>query len=359
MSDFLRELTNAKLRRVNQEDIKDYSNPKLAGFITKNSIETYQSSVLECNFENWYEKLKNVTFRSEYFPIEKKHAQLFVRIFPKLELAKNKDEWKSFFTNEELNILNDLEIKLDLVISKFIKKPSDFVFVKTSSRSAKDSPLAEQNFKEVYKKHLSLLNENEKSSENQQVVCLLKAAFDCLRVQKASQVLEMFFKSERIFQDMLLALEKIDLFHENFIIREFAAIDIDMEFRGFVFNRRLTGLSQYNYLIYSKRLNEHRDEIENEIKNFFYNQVLNKLNNFIENFIIDFAVFLNNADISCKVIEINPFLDTTDAALFSWEHEKHLLQNSDDFCFRITERPKPGIRTMLPLNLRSLIEINF
>lgn len=128
-----------------------------------------------------------------------------------------------------------------------------------------------------------------------------------------------------------------------------------MEFRGFVFKQKLTALSQYNYLIYSKRLNEIKDQIESEIYSFFYKKVRNKLENFIENYIIDFAVFINDKTISCSVIEINPFLETTDAALFSWESEKNILQGDTEFCFRITKRTKSGAKSMLPFNLKFLI----
>jgi hypothetical protein len=57
------------------------------------------------------------------------------------------------------------------------------------------------------------------------------------------------------------------------------------------------------------------------------------------------------------VIEINPFLETTDGALFSWQHEREsILQNFEQFTLRITERPKSGARAMLPLSLRKIID---
>lgn len=48
-------------------------------------------------------------------------------------------------------------------------------------------------------------------------------------------------------------------------------------------------------------------------------------------------------------------MNTTDGALFSWEHEKFILEGNN-FIFRITERPKQGSKAMLPLALRSLIQ---
>ncbi len=54
------------------------------------------------------------------------------------------------------------------------------------------------------------------------------------------------------------------------------------------------------------------------------------------------------------VIELNPFMETTDGALFSWQHERHLLegQNKDKPIFRLTEKVRPGSWSMLPNSIR-------
>lgn len=56
------------------------------------------------------------------------------------------------------------------------------------------------------------------------------------------------------------------------------------------------------------------------------------------------------------VIEVNPFLETTDGALFSWNHERTILEGSQEFVFRITEKPRPGAKTILPQSVRGLLE---
>lgn len=68
---------------------------------------------------------------------------------------------------------------------------------------------------------------------------------------------------------------------------------------------------------------------------------------------IDFCII---SDQKLWVIEINPFLVTTDAALFSWEHERHLLESCEGFQFRITTKPKPGAKAMLPFSIKSLLQ---
>ncbi len=55
------------------------------------------------------------------------------------------------------------------------------------------------------------------------------------------------------------------------------------------------------------------------------------------------------------VIELNPFLETTDGALFSWQHEKDILLGKHGFIFRLTERCRPGAKAMLPQSIRALM----
>lgn len=54
----------------------------------------------------------------------------------------------------------------------------------------------------------------------------------------------MFSISERISQDMKLALAHPERFKEHFVIRKWVDLDPSLEFRGFVKNNKLNALSQ-------------------------------------------------------------------------------------------------------------------
>ena len=57
------------------------------------------------------------------------------------------------------------------------------------------------------------------------------------------------------------------------------------------------------------------------------------------------------------MIEFNPFMVTTDGAMFSWEHERNLFESSgDEMIFRIVEKAKTGSTAMLDSNLRRLMK---
>ncbi|KAH3721801.1 hypothetical protein DPMN_064748 [Dreissena polymorpha] len=106
-----------------------------------------------------------------------------------------------------------------------------YAFVKTSSRSAKDAPLVQTKFHKLYTAELESFPESDRS-ENTQNTCLLRAAFVALRVKTVDEVIDMFIRSERIYQDLLLAaVNQVYVYNEHFVVREFINIDVDMEFR--------------------------------------------------------------------------------------------------------------------------------
>ena len=48
-----------------------------------------------------------------------------------------------------------------------------------------------------------------------------------------------------------------------------------------------------------------------------------------QDYVIDFAVTGGGEqDFTIWVIELNPFMETTDGCLFSWRHERHILEGS-------------------------------
>ncbi|CAF1065337.1 unnamed protein product [Rotaria sordida] len=373
---FAEQLSNVKLK-PSKDKTKDFSDPKLAGFITKDQISTYQKSALETNMEEWQMLLINETFPTVYCPITYSDAQHFIRIFERHfqklhdcqlfdQIRERMDTW---FNDdlEEKQWYEQLKERLQTIIDQKFPDKKEF-FAKTSSRSAKDACVFKRNFLEIYKNELSKFPDP--LQENSRITALLTAAFLSLCVTSADEILSMFIISERIYQDMLLATEvqnsSHSLFKENIILRPFILIDVDMEFRGFVYQKRLTCLSQYNYLIYSQRLNQWKDNILEKIISFFNQSIQTKLNEYKSNdYVIDFALTKGDDEnvnsMKVWVIELNPFMETTDGALFSWQHERYLLEgqsneNKDKPIFRITEKVRQGSWSMLPISIRQWIK---
>ena len=253
------------------------------------SFEIFSNQILE-------------TFPTVYCPItysDAKHfIQIFERHFQKLHDQQLFDQIKEqMYTwlnddQEEKQWYEQLKERLQKAMDQAFPNSNGF-FAKTSSRSAKDACVFKRDFLEIYKNELS--KSPDPSQENSRIIALLTTAFLALRVTSASDVLSMFIVSERIYQDMLLATEvqnsSDSLFKENIILRPFIPIDVDMEFRGFVFQQRLTCLSQYNYLIYSQRLCQWKDNILEKIISFFNQIIKTKLHTYKANdYVIDFAL---------------------------------------------------------------------
>lgn len=299
MANFLDEIRSVKLRK-SAEPIRDFSDAKLAGFMSESDIGKYRHAVIDCNMENWYTLIRSVTFETRFEPIRLDDVKMFIKIYERIfrdkqEHQEDNGNWKSQLNDDERRWLVDVEGRLEECRARMSENGNEPVFVKTSCRSAKDSPTVGEAFRTLYGQYLSQLEDEQKNSENEQIICILKAAFESLKVYKSERALEMLIRSERIYQDMLLASEVPERFNQNFVIRKFVHIDVDMEFRGFVHNRRLTALSQYNYLIYSKRLNENRQLVQKKIVDFF-DQKVNPLltDKFLDNYVIDFALVSSN-----------------------------------------------------------------
>ncbi len=115
----------------------------------------------------------------------------------------------------------------------------------------------------------------------------------------------------------------------NIYLIPWVNIDPKYEFRIFVFNNQITGISQQN--LYSKLLND--DDIQKEkiipklksINEFFNSDIKNKVN-WINNYSIDFALI---DGVKPYVIELNSFGQeyAAGSALFHWIIDHDILYN--------------------------------
>lgn len=331
------------------ENVRDGSNPTLKSEMTEKDILDYQRNVLDYNFELWIKEIEEYTFRSLTVPLTREHAQAFIYNY-----AKNHPELQMETTDEQAEngrkIILSLEKDLSEAISKIVKREGDPVFVKTSCRSAKDAPITQGKMISLFKKYLS---EMEKRDDNDKIHAMLKAGTELMQVFTAKESLDLMLSSERIFQDMQLAMAVPDRWDNNLIVREWVTIDVDMEFRSFVYDGKLTAISQYNHLVFFPRLLEMKEDLEMKIKKFWEEKIRDKLVLKLKNYVIDFAVVGDDI----WVIELNPFLETTDGALFSWQKERDLLEGKKEFEFRLRDRVAKGAKSLLAIQWRELLNI--
>jgi len=134
-----------------------------------------------------------------------------------------------------------------------------------------------------------------------------------------------------------------------------------MEFRGFYCNGQLNALSQYNHLCYYPTVHLHAKAIGAAIKAFFDKNVKDVLAKKFTQYVIDFALIGDKDDNGAftfdrvMIIELNPFLFSTDAALYSWGKERPLLENGP-FEMRVLEKEITAVKTKLSVDWRDILE---
>lgn len=181
--------------------------------------------------------------------------------------------------------LDNLIHKLDAAIKSF----PNGAFVRLGSRSAKDS---------------------------------YQALFRGLRVNNAHFALDLLSsKSKRIAFDLYFALRYG--YEPSIYIRQWLEIPRWSEFRCFMQNRQLVGISQYDCINLgrSPHIINNKASIKTAIHNFFSKEFKHQCH--IDDVVFD--VFLEtwqgelSHPIKVKLLELNPSCPISDACLFSWE----------------------------------------
>lgn len=350
--------------------------------IDEKAVEKYQKDVLDATIEKWVECLGALTFDTFTMPISRLDAVALIVLYRDFEQKRNPAGAAAFSDNANLDRhhqlflqnnplsldaalfqISDLQARLQVAIDSFIgvsdeAKAKGF-FVKTSSRSPKDAPAVGDKLRSLFLTALERFDPAIRSTENSKTYALLEAGTKAMRVFSAEEALTLLCQSERIWQDMCLALDLEEKeWNQSIVLRRWVEIDCDMEFRGFYCNKQLNALSQYNYLIHSERLVRDKQIFQDIILDTFNSQVLPRLQESqISQCVVDFAV-VHPEDPERRqvfVIEINPFVFSTDAALFQWSSDAHLLSNGP-FQLRIVEKPVKGVRNSISINWRDVFD---
>ena len=162
-----------------------------------------------------------------------------------------------------------------------------------------------------------------------------------LHVDTGAEAVELLLRSERAYTDLFDALDAPTErpFNVNLFARSWDdSLDPELEFRGFIHAGHLTALSQYNHLIYLPRLQGVRVQraISAGILAWWQQHVQPALagDAAYQSYVADFGIALCEGGDDDEVtrvilIELNPFLPTTGAGLFSWEGDAALLRYGD------------------------------
>ncbi|CAF4026993.1 unnamed protein product [Rotaria sordida] len=321
--------------------------------------------------EAWYKILQDQTFYTEFIPISPSIARAFVNYYQTRYNSKN------LLNSTDIQLIQSVQHQLNQQI--FNSKTNQFqingTFIRLSSRSPKDgTSLDSQKLIQLYHQELQMLQDkypNEYHSiegkANMELIAYSYAQFHCLKVTNEFEALNIILSSERVFIDLLEALDcqqvqdnkivninniKLHDWNTNIIIREWNyLLDPSMEFRCFVYQSNLTAISQYNHYckFYQLQNNLTVQQIKIKIIEYWQQKIKPLLYPFKEkyfSYVIDIGLIENKLsnELECVVIELNPFASSTGASLFDWKTDiDQLTGQRNDIEIRIRSDYLPNI----------------
>ena len=123
--------------------------------------------------------------------------------------------------------------------------------------------------------------------------------------------------SERMYEDLMLAVE--NNYRPHIWVRQWVDIPRWSEFRCFMRDRKLVGISQYNYLDGEVFTEIDPDYCRWAIEMFFPSFLnATELSHVVFDVYLKTKLLGNSRITEVKLLEINPFFELTDPCLFSW-----------------------------------------
>ena len=354
---------------------------------------------IDFNIDVWYQHIEKYTFDTKFIDIAPKFAKSIILFYRYRYCHASVDT----LNIDDVNNLRELYQMLDKEINECIKywydnddsyKEEDKgVFIRFSNRSPKDGHKVRIEKKEETKdetKDEMKNNDDEKKDEidpNEAFIQFCRKSAKDLFVNNGQDAMALILSSERVFTDLLCVLNAHKypykyLFYHQFTINtmyddekkndnndddddlkwkenkwEICRCSIairkwdnrirdDLEFRCFIYNKKLRAISQYNHYCYFKELGDNElfvDAIKEKIEKYFYENIVDKVPYF--DYVIDIGIIVINKDkdesnfeLECIVIELNPYATSTGAGLYNWGNDEKQLKYGTEIEIRVHKK---------------------
>lgn len=232
---------------------------------------SYLDLVKHTYLENWPAALCSLSLAQIDIPLSREEA---------VALMDCNGEFGTF-QQESVRVVEEIRGRVEAQLTKFPKG----AFLRLGSRSPKDSWLAHEGMRTVYGE------------------CPLRFLLD---------------SSERIQDDLSLAVQND--YTPHLFLREWVDIPKWAEFRCFMQERKLVGISQYHYL--DGAFDEILDDpsyIQWAIERFFPDFCsASHLDSVVFDVFLRVKTKQNQRSTEVRLLEINPFFELTDPCLFKW-----------------------------------------
>lgn len=271
--------------------------------------------ILACSFSEWYPHFKKVTFPSRVIPLSQEFVDylladnLVLRSDQALftydkgnesSSSDSEDDEEGWIKAEsetpalEAPHFEDIDKKIANVIAEFDGK----VFVKLNWSSPKDACWI---------------------ALNNSLQCHMPADVHLL-LKSSDFVLHDLIQPFKDCEDHAINSDPVKY---DLVLRKWIEINPANEFRCFVRNKILIGISQRDDSIYCAHIEIEKEDIVRDIMSFFNEQIGPKFP--LDNYVMD--VVRQRKD-KIVLVDINPYGITTDALLFDWN--ENLLQTSNN-----------------------------
>lgn len=314
---------------------------------------------------NWYEELKDHTWATKFVALTVAHADAITAYRSRgRELGslmnmmdKNVPEYTKLQSMDPMEMispehrvaLTSLRELLDSEIAAFGVRDDNGervgVFVRMDSRSPKDAALNSRKVYDELAKEINARPHTDVHSQacvNDDVIAYWRAISRGQRVLDGEEALNLFLRSNRVYEDIVRGkLSQQQAYKANMVLRKWADIDPDLEFRTFVVKGEVTGITQYHMRLYNPKFHEHTESIKKQIleKIAELNPKIHAPNS---TYTIDFVF---SPDFSqCSMIEINDPPPTAGTSLFIWDNEEdRRILSLGPVTLRVVEQGQPWV----------------
>jgi len=302
-----------------------------------NSEHKLRSENLPFDIDVWYPRLKQMTYRSVFYPLTRSEAKAI------LNYQETRFNRRYKLTTADVKVLGNLEVELqNLLSNEFSARPA---FMRLCGRSPKDGePLNRQDVRDSYKVALERIMLEEKVSQPD-VNMKLRAASSVqyLCVRSGEEAMALLLTSERVFTDLRDWLEYGE--PEQICFREWdPEMQLEYEFRAYISNGKITAISQYDHYAVYPRLTSLVDKVKARIL-----QKFKELHAAVglASYVSDFLYHPTTDTVT--LIEISPFRECTGSACFSWRVDGDQLRNGP-FEFRLNTKQHPQLDALFENN---------
>eukprot|EP00026_Physarum_polycephalum_P005786 Phypoly_transcript_05824.p1 GENE.Phypoly_transcript_05824~~Phypoly_transcript_05824.p1 ORF type:complete len:588 (+),score=94.49 Phypoly_transcript_05824:110-1765(+) len=242
---------------------------------------------------------------------------------------------------KDVQILNELESRLEVVISKHFPKGA---FMRLCGRSPKDAePLQRDAVYQKYQQELKDLVEKQGAELNALTKLRAIARVNYLGVHTGKDAMSLLLTSERVFTDLHDWIKWGE--PDQVVFRQWEPeLTLEYEFRGFVYKGKLNAISQYDHYAIYPDLESLKEKIQAKIFEL-WQEVHSHIK--VDSYCIDFAYLPKSEKV--MVVEISPFLNCTGPALFKWDRDGDLLRNGP-FEFRLNSFVRPHLEEIVETN---------